>query len=184
MTALRTSTLASTRTGRTALRTALLVCVSLPLAALASSCSESPVNAAGSWAINLTNGANGCALDNWTAGATTTGVPLAISQSGAAATAEIGGATGVAADLVFGTRRFSMGSVDGSRIDLRLVGRPTSMGSCAYTPVLDLSGTISGDAISGTVVWSYDTNSSTDCGAMASCESVQAMNGSRPPSSM
>ena len=140
-----------------------------------------PVNAAGSWSVNLTNDANGCSLDNWMAGETTSGVPLTIGQSGSTATAEIGGTTGTLADIVFGTRSFTMGSVSGNHIDLRLVGRAGSMGSCAYTPVLDLSGNISGDTMSGRVVWSYDTNSSADCGALATCESVQLMNGSRPP---
>jgi hypothetical protein len=162
-------------------RSVLVLVLALGGALLGSSCSSSPVNAAGNWSVNLTNGANGCALSNWTAGETTSGVPLTIGQSGSAVTGEIGGSTGVAAGVVFGTNQFSMGAVNGNRVDMRLTGRAASMGGCAYTPVLDLSGTISGDTMTGSVVWSYDTNSSADCGMLATCESVQAMNGSRPP---
>lgn len=140
-----------------------------------------PVNAAGNWSVNLTNDANGCSLDNWTAGETTSGVPLTITQSGSSATGEVGGVTGTGATIIFGTNRFEMGTVSSNHVDLRLTGRAGSMGSCAYTPILDLSGTINGDTMSGRVVWSYDTNSSADCGAMATCESIQLMNGSRPP---
>ncbi len=160
-------------------RTSLVLGLALSGAFALSGCA--PVNAAGEWAVNLTNDANGCALDNWTAGETTSGVPLTISQSGSAATGVVGGVTGTGATIIFGTNRFEMGSVSGNRVDLRLTGRAGSMGSCAYTPILDLSGTINGDTMSGRVVWSYDTNSSADCGAMATCESVQLMNGSRPP---
>lgn len=166
---------------RSALGSALVLVLALGGAVLGSSCSSSPVNAAGNWSVNLTNGANGCALSNWTAGETTSGVPLTISQSGSAVTGEVGGTTGAAAGILFGTNRFTIGNVSGNRVDMRLVGRAGAMGGCAYTPVLDLSATISGDTMTGNVVWSYDTNSSADCGMMATCESVQAMNGSRPP---
>jgi hypothetical protein len=156
-----------------------LLLAALALLALPS-CSSTPVNAAGSWAVNVTNGANGCSLDNWTAGETTSAVPLQITQSGSVVTAVVGGATGTVADLVFGTRTFN-GSVNGNDLDARLVGRAGSMGGCAFTPVIDLSAQISGDTMMGTLVWSYDTNSNPDCGMMATCESIQAMNGSRPP---
>lgn len=140
-----------------------------------------PVDASGNWSINLTNGANSCMLDNWRAGETTSGIPLVISQTGSAITADVGGVYGAALDLYFGRRQFA-GSVSGNRIDARLVGRPGSRGSCAFTPVLDLTGDISGDGIVGNVIWSFDTNSSPDCGMYATCENVQAMNGARPPS--
>jgi hypothetical protein len=64
---------------------------------------------------------------------------------------------------------------------MRLVCRAGAMGRSAYTPELDLSATIRGDTKTGNVFWSHDTNVSADCGMMATCESVEAMKGSRPP---
>lgn len=161
------------------IRSLLVVTLALVGAFALAGCA--PVDAAGMWSVNLTNDANGCSLDNWTPGSTTTGVPLTIAQSGSSASGEIGGTTGTLASVVFGTNRFEMGSISGNNVDLRLTGRAGSMGGCAYTPILDLTGSINGDTMSGRVVWSYDTNASADCGAMATCESVQLMNGSRPP---
>jgi hypothetical protein len=158
-------------------RLSLLLCAS---SALLASCASTPANVAGSWSVNVTNGANGCMLDNWTAGETASGIPLTITQSGSAVTAEVGGTVGALADLLFGTRRFT-GSVAGDRIDVRLVGRAGSMGGCAFTPVIDLTATVRGDTMMGNLIWSYDTNASPDCGMRATCESIQAMNGSRPP---
>jgi hypothetical protein len=139
-----------------------------------------PVNAAGNWSVNLTNGANGCSFANWTPGETTSALPVTITQSGSDVTAEVTGLSGGLVEAAFGGRRF-VGNVSGDRIDARLTGRGGIMGGCAYTLVGDLSASVSGDTMTGQVVWSYDANSSADCGAMATCESVQAMNGSRPP---
>lgn len=158
-----------------------LVLVLGALALTPSGCTSSPVNTAGNWSINLTNGANGCMLDNWTPGESTTGVPVTFTQSGSTVTATVSGAYATALDIYFGTHVFS-GSVDGNRVDARLVGRPAGSGSCAYTPVIDLSGTITGDNIVGQLIWSFDTNASADCGMYATCETDQSMNGSRPPS--
>jgi hypothetical protein len=158
-------------------RAFLLVCAA---SALLASCASTPADVAGSWAVNVTNGANGCMLDNWMVGQMTTGIPLTITQSGATVTAEVGGTTGGAADLFLGSRILS-GSVNGDRIDARLVGRAGSMGGCAYTPVIDLTGRVTGDTMMGNLIWSFDTNANPDCGMYATCESIQAMNGSRPP---
>ncbi|GAB4197151.1 MAG: hypothetical protein OHK0013_05010 [Sandaracinaceae bacterium] len=158
-------------------RIPLLVCAA---AALLASCSSTPVDAAGNWSVNVTNGANGCMLANWTVGQMTAGIPLTITQSGTTITAEVGGTTGSAADLFLGSRRLT-GSVDGNRLDARLVGRAGSMGGCAYTPVIDLTATVTGDTMMGNLIWSFDTNTNPDCAMYATCESIQAMNGSRPP---
>lgn len=164
-------------------RTLLVLGLATAGALLGSSCSASPVNAAGSWTTNLTNGANGCMFDNWTVGDTTTGVPVTITQDGSAVTLVVTGAYATGLDIVIGAHTFD-GAVDGNEVNARLTGRAGSTGGCAYTTVGDLQGTISGDTITGNLVWSFDTNSSADCGMYATCESLQAMNGTRPPTSM
>lgn len=166
---------------RTALRSAGLF-LALPLGgALVASCAA-PVDAAGTWSLNLTNGANVCMLDNWTPGEATTGVPVTITQSGETLTADVTGAYAAALDIYYGTHRFT-GTVAADSVTLRLVGRAGATGTCAYTPVLELRSRVSGDTMSGTLGWFFDTNSSADCGMYATCRNEQAMNGSRPPRS-
>ncbi|MBX7192781.1 MAG: hypothetical protein K1X94_12020 [Sandaracinaceae bacterium] len=165
------------------IRTLSLVALALVGGLLTSSCSASPANAAGSWSMNLTNGANGCMFSNWTVGDTTTGVPVTITQSGASVTLLVTGGYATALDLLVGGHEFT-GAVDGNHVNARLTGRAGSTGGCAYTTVGDLEGTLSGDTITGNLSWSYDTNSSADCGMYAVCETLQAMNGTRPPTSM
>lgn len=147
---------------------------------LVGGCGGEPANVAGMWSMNVTNGENGCSIDNWTVGDTTEAVPLTLTQADATVNGSVGGTVGVGANLVFGTNQLS-GLASGRHVDLRLVGRAQSSGSCAYTPVLDLSADVNGDTMSGTITWSYDTNSSADCGYRATCETVQSMNAARPP---
>ncbi len=163
------------------LRSIASVSALVALAGLTASCTQEPVDASGTWNINLTNGANGCALENWTEGSEARDVRLTITQVGSSATGSLDGAVGTLADVVFGTHTFSSGMVSGEHIDLHLVGRAGSEGSCAFTPQLDVSGTVHGNTIEGRVVWSYDTNSSADCGVKATCETLQSFAGSRPP---
>lgn len=163
------------------LRSLSFAALLLGLAGLSASCAKDPVDASGTWTINLTNGTNGCELDNWTEGSEGRDVPLTITQSGSAITGDLGGVAGTLADIVFGTHRFTSGAVDGEHIDLHLDGRAGSEGSCAYTSQLDVSGTVHGNTIEGRVVWSYNTNASADCGIKATCETLQSFAGSRPP---
>lgn len=165
------------------LRSALGLPLALGAALLASSCSASPANVAGTWSINLTNGTNGCMLDNWTPGESTSGIPVTFTQSGSAVTLTVMGGYATALDIYFGSHVFT-GMVDGNRIDARLVGRAGGTGGCAYTPVIDLTGTVAGDTVTGQLLWSFDTNTSPDCGMYATCQTDQSMNGSRPPSGM
>lgn len=158
-----------------------IAALAVPVAALVASCAG-PVDAAGSWSLNLTSGANECMLMDWTPGETATGVPVTITQSGSTLTADVTGAYGAALDLYFGTHRFT-GTVAADHVTLRLVGRAGATGTCAYTPVLELQSTVTGDTMSGSLGWFFDTNSSADCGMYATCRNEQAMNGSRPPRS-
>ncbi len=153
---------------------------SLALLSLTSACNSAPADVSGAWSVNLTNGANGCMLSNWTPGETTSGVPMTITQSGSTVTAEIGGTAGIALNLVFGTNRLT-GMVSGSTVDLHADGRPASEGSCAYTAELDIQLQVNGDTLSGTTHWNYDANSSPDCGFRATCDSTQSVSGARPP---
>ena len=153
---------------------------SLALVSLASSCTSAPADVSGVWSVNLTNGANGCMVSGWTAGETAAGVPMTITQSGSTVTAEVGGPAAVLLNVALGTSRLT-GVVNGSTVDLHADGRPGAEGACAFTSQLDITLRVTGDTLTGTTSWSYNANVSPDCGYRATCDSVQALNGARPP---
>ncbi len=144
------------------------------------SCGNAPADVAGSYTVALTNGANGCMFMDWTVGESTSGVGLVITQDGDAFTGTVTGAVAGALDLYVGSHEFN-GTVSGTHLDGTLVGRPLSMGTCAYTLNIDLDGELDGDLITGSLRWYGDANSSPDCGMWATCETLQAFNGTRPP---
>src|SRR4051812_43368258 len=123
-------------------------------------CSDDPVNVAGDYSVNITNGANGCNLQNWTEGASNTGIPVTITQgtNKAEATAVINGVTGVYVNAVIGGMSFA-GGVDGADFDGVLHGtRAYNMGGCTYTFTVDLTSSLSKDTLSGQLVYTPVTN--------------------------
>lgn len=152
----------------------------VPVLLLVASCGSDPVDVAGTYTVNLTNGTNGCMVMNWTEGDTTTGVPLTITQDGSSFTATVTGLAATSLDIYPGAHTFT-GTVSGSHLDGTLVGRAASMGSCAYTVNIDLDADLDGDVLTGELHWYADTNSSADCGMYATCSNQQAFNGTRPP---
>lgn len=157
------------------------VLAALALTLTTASCGSSPADVAGSYALNLTNGANGCMVMSWTEGESTTGVPLVITQDGESFTADVQGTAGLYLDLTAGAHQFT-GTVSGTHLDGTLRGSGRAQGSCAYTINIDLSGELSGDVMTGDLTWYADTNDSPDCGMLATCENRQLFNGARPPS--
>jgi hypothetical protein len=159
------------------MRRAAFVLVAL---ALVSSCGGSPADVAGSYTVNLTNGANGCGTDGWMEGSTTTAVPIEITQDGSSFTATVTGLAATYLDVAVGAHVFT-GPVSGSHLDGTLRGTGRSMGSCAYTLNVDLDADLDGDVLVGELRWYADTNSSPDCGMYATCSNLQSFNGTRPP---
>lgn len=144
-------------------------------------CASDPADVAGSYTIALTNRENGCNLGNWTVGAQSQGVPVTITQSGATASADVGGLARVALDLVLANHVYT-GDVDGNDMTLKIIGsRAGQQGTCAYTLNSQIDATLSGDALAGTIKYSAATNGNTDCGTLTGCVSTQDFNGTRPP---
>jgi hypothetical protein len=159
----------------------LLVSLLLLLAqASLASCGSDPADVSGTYTVNLTNGPNQCELSGWTVGESSTAIPVVITQDGASIEADVQGGTGVYLDLIVGSSTFT-GTVSGTHLDLELVGRAGSMGSCAYTWRTSLDADLDGDVLTGQLVWYADTNSSAECGIYATCRNTQSMNGARPP---
>jgi len=147
-------------------------------------CGDSdPANVAGSYTISVTSRANGCQFANWTEGNVTQGIPMVITQVDAAMTATFQGGTASFLDFVFGTHVMT-GEVSGNAYQATLFGmRQLTMGSCSYTINGTMTGSLAGDAISGTIDYTSKTNGHPDCTSMMieGCHSIQAFNGTRPP---
>jgi len=149
--------------------------------AAAGGCSNDPVDAAGNYTVAITNGDNGCGFDQWTVGDQATGIGMVITQDGGDAQATVQGVAGAYLDLVLGAHVF-VGSVDGNDLDMKIIGtRSASAGACTYTVTANLSASLSGDALSGTIDYVTVTNHSPECGARENCASQQLFNGTRPP---
>ncbi len=153
------------------------------LIGLVASCGDSPPeDVAGTYTINLTNGANGCNLENWTEGNTSSGIPVVITQADATASAEVMGLAAVALDVALAGHVFT-GDVDGDDLNLAITGtRSATSGNCTYTYNALLDATLAGDVLTGTISYQAATNDNSDCAALEGCASVQNFNGTRPPS--
>lgn len=149
---------------------------------LLASCGGDPANVAGTYTINLTSGPNGCELEGWTEGATTSAVPVVITQDGSSVTVTVQGVAAGYLDLVVGSHVFE-GAVSGDHIDAMLTGRTGSEGSCAFTQFVALDADLDGDVLTGALRWYAQTNGLEECGILNSCENTQQLNGARPPSS-
>lgn len=148
---------------------------------LAAACGSDPANVAGTYAMALTNRANGCAFANWTEGPIGGTVTMVVTQSDASASADVQGLARAALDALTGGHVFT-GTVDGDDVALTITGtRAMSQGACAYTIDADLDATLTGDTLSGSVFYRARTNGAADCGALTGCQSQQDFAGARPP---
>jgi hypothetical protein len=141
-----------------------------------------PADVAGNYTVSVTNGENDCGTSGWDPDATQSGIPVVITQDGDVVQVAVEGAVGVLLDLGVGSRLFN-GTVGGSHIQGDLIGSVTSrQGECAYTYTLELDADLSGDVITGEIVYRPVTNHHADCGVLETCSNVQLFNGTRPPS--
>jgi hypothetical protein len=144
--------------------------------------SGTPVDVHGSYTLSVTNGPSTCPLANWMQGANTPGVPFTVTQNGQSISADVGGAGAVFLGLYCGNAHLE-GAVAGSSLDLMLAGsRSLASGSCAFTIDAHLQATVSKDALSGSITYAPNTNSSADCAAIRTCSARMNLSGSRPPS--
>jgi hypothetical protein len=158
--------------------------VALPLLGLGlcacSSDSEFTGDVAGTYTVAITNGASSCPFDNWVEGKETTGIGLTLTQDSSNVHGSLDGLTGTFFTLAFGSASFD-GTVSGSNITLHNYGtRSQQKGNCSYTYNATVTGSQSGDNISGDITYSTATNGNPDCSAVQ-CSASQKFNGSRPP---
>jgi hypothetical protein len=143
--------------------------------------SDTPANVAGTYTMSLTVQQNQCGILTNPSGSSSTGVSVNVTQSGSEVSAQVQGVSGVALSLATGTSTFT-GTVSGSSVNLSIAGTSAgSSGTCAYTVNAHLVGTLSGDALQGSVTYTYLTNKTADCGTRDTCQDVQLFSGTRPP---
>jgi len=143
-------------------------------------CASDDANAAGDYAITLTDRDNGCNLGNWTSGATSA-APVTLTQSGNNVTAVVNGLAGLALDLAVGGHSYA-GKVNGTTLELNLFGtRSNTAGNCTYTLNARIHAVLDGMNLTGQVDYTSATNGNPDCAGIASCDSFQDLSGSRAP---
>jgi hypothetical protein len=144
-------------------------------------CGSEPADVAGDYTLSITNGSNGCGLDNWTEGDTSTGIPFTVTQSGSQVTGTVGGTSGLFFDLWLGGRVFT-GTVEENTVHLSLYGTAAKQqGNCTYTVNATVSAVSSGDVLQGQIRYTAATNGNPDCASLEGCVSSQSFNGTRPP---
>jgi hypothetical protein len=154
----------------------LLVLASLATAACA------PLSVAGTYSGAVTNRDNGCMLGGYNVGESTPGITMVVTQSGSAVTVDVQGLAGVALSLFTANTDPLRGSATPIGFSVSKVGRnPMNSGDCTFNTLVEANGTLSGDALSGTVVYRYQTTNPSACGFRATCRTEQSFSFVRPP---
>jgi hypothetical protein len=133
-----------------------------------------PVDVTGVYNGPVTNGPNSCP-GIWNTGAMNDAMAT-VAQSGSSASIQVQGAAGLLLVAGFGTNSFS-GSVNGSHINATIIGSvSTTRGGCIYTSNGALAGDLNGNTLSGSIVYTPQTNGHADCASMqvAGCNSQQS----------
>lgn len=140
-----------------------------------------PADVAGNYTVAATNGENGCMVDSWTEGESSTNIPVTITQDGGDVSIVVDGIVGGFLNLGIGSNQFA-GDVAGDRVSATLIGDNSYReGECAFTYTVDLDATVTGDVIEGSLEYRPVTNGHPDCGVLETCRNEQLFNGTRPP---
>ena len=160
----------------------LMMAITLPLAGCSSDGSfTAAANLNGNYTVSVTNADNGCNLDNWETGKSTSDIPFLIEQNGTTVNGTLQGVAAIALGLSIGTNKFQ-GTSTGSDFQITAYGTiPRTQNQCTFTLNAAISGGISGDAISGTISYAPAASDNPDCASLQ-CTSTQNFNGTRPPS--
>ena len=137
-------------------------------------------NLNGTYTVAVTDADNGCNIDNWETGKSTSDIPFLIEQDGTTVNGTLQGVAAVALGLSIGTNKFQ-GTASSSTFQITAYGTiPRNQNNCTFTLNAGISGQISGDAISGTISYAPAASDNPDCASLQ-CTSTQNFNGTRPP---
>jgi hypothetical protein len=144
------------------------------------SSSAAPVDVAGVYSGPVTNGQSTCP-GFWNTNAMNNAMASVV-QTGSAVSIHVNGAAGLFLTAGFGTNAFD-GTVNGRHIDALIQGSVQSTrGGCVYTMNGNLAADLDGNTLTGSIVYSPQTNNNADCTSMqvTGCRSQQTFSLSRP----
>lgn len=145
-------------------------------------CACAPPNVTGMYTGAVTNRDNGCMLSNFNPGDMSSGITMDVTQSGSSVSATVNGLAGVALALFTGNGDPLLGSTSINGFTVSKVGRtPMNDGDCTFNTFVEANATLSGDALSGTVVYRYQVTNPSACGYRATCRTEQSFAFVRPP---
>src|SRR5690606_41720633 len=100
---------------------------------------------------------------------------------GAEVSAQVQGLVGGFLQLWLGASVY-VGELSGNRLDLTIYGTTSAtQGNCTYTVNSNLDARVDGDVITGQIRYEAKTVGNPDCAPLEGCATVQAFNGTRPP---
>lgn len=158
------------------MRIILLALVPAVVACSGSDGGEPPAQVAGNYTLTITDGQNGCNVQDFTTNSSQTGTMVAITQSGTSVTATAMHTSGLV--LAFGAGDTISGWIDGQEASLT-ASSPRTQGGCAYTTTATANITFKDSAMQGTILYTNAGNGSSDCGVLQQCTSTQTFTGSR-----
>jgi hypothetical protein len=156
--------------------------IAIPLLLVAAAaCSGSndngpPADVAGTYTLTITDGQNGCNIQNFTTNASQTGIKVTFTQNGSDLSATVQGSSGLV--LAFATGNTMSGWINGREASLSSTANHT-IGNCAFSTTATANMTFVDNQVQGTVVYTDSGNGSSDCGPMQNCSSTQTFTGSR-----
>lgn len=141
-----------------------------------------PLNVAGTYSGAVTNRDNGCMISNYNVGDMTSGINMVVTQSGADVTVDVQGLAGVALSLFTANTDALRGTATPVGFSVSKIGRNgTTNGDCTYNTVVEANGTLSGDSLTGSVIYRYQVTNAAACGYRATCRTEQSFAFVRPP---
>lgn len=152
----------------------------LVIAGVVACSGTTPTNFAGNYTVTITNQANTCNFPNWTAGNSTAGIPVSITQDGTTAQVLVEGGIGDLLAFFTGTKTMQ-GTVTGNTFTGEILGtKSASQQTCTYTVNTKLTATLdANNVLSGTLSYTPITNGDPACGAYNACTNNQTVSGNR-----
>ncbi len=156
--------------------TILLALVAAVVGCSGSNDSGPPADVAGNYTLTVTDGQNGCNVENFTTNSTQSGIAVAITQSGSSVSATATSYSGLM--LAFAAGNTLNGTIDGEQAVLT-ASADRAQGGCAYTTSVTATFRFVDSQVQGSVLYQNAGNGSSDCGALQQCTSTQTFTGSR-----
>ncbi|CAN5369065.1 hypothetical protein BH09MYX1_BH09MYX1_63440 [soil metagenome] len=120
-------------------------------------------------------------FQNWTVGESKTGIPFDVNQNGVDVSGKISGWIGGFLNFIAGTDTL-IGTVSANVFTMKILSKEATDAGCTSKVQIKADGKLVGDAVDGTLTYSYIIISGgAACSTKSTCTSVQTFNGTRPP---